>query len=85
MDHPADRRGDEPGDEKADGQSADDKRQRPARVCDDGTCSDGWQVKGRTPRENLRDAERGDDEPALRLWPGGLGRVQAGELPVFGE
>ena len=65
---------DQPGREQADGQAAHDPAERPSGVGGDRLREHGGKVEGRSPGEDLRDPEGGDDHPRAWLRHGRIAR-----------
>ena len=75
----ADPRRDEAGRQQAERQAADHPGQRPARIGDDRRGEHGRQIVARAPGEDLGDAERRDDDGAVRSLCA-IGMASAGPL-----
>lgn len=65
LDQPPGDRRDQARKQKPAGEPGNDRRQRPARVGGDRRGEHGWQIEGRSPGEDLRDAKRRDEDVAI--------------------
>ena len=77
IDHPADLRRDQPGDQQPERGAAHHEAERPAGVGDDRLGEHRRKIERGAPGEHLRDAERRDDDAAVRLADRSL-RIEIG-------